>query len=181
MSAVLLLLLPGRGGVQLELHLLTAPPPAVYCPLASCALLWEQLPGAGGRWWLQWLQRLQCPAVNTHRWSRPLPSGHNTGPVLYCAVLCCTVLYRADTVMSYPAIIMISGAGLPEYEGNILHAQYILHKIINLQCGELKSERYEYGCIKSLFLFRFASLYEDLRMEDDLQTRLHGARNRCQS
>ena len=111
----LLLLLPGRGGVQLELHLLTAPPPAVYCPLASCALLWEQLPGAGGRW------RLQCPAVNTHRWSRPLPSGHNTGPVLYCAVLCCTVLYRADTVMSYPAIIMISGAGLPEYEGNILH------------------------------------------------------------
>ena len=46
------------------------------------------------------------------------------------AVLCCTVLYRADTVMSYPAIIMISGAGLPEYEGNILHAQYILHKII---------------------------------------------------
>ena len=123
----LLLLLPGRGGVQLELHLLTAPPPAVYCPLASCALLWEQLPGAGGRWWLQWLQ---CPAVNTHRWSRPLPSGHNTGPVLYCAVLCCTVLYRADTVMSYPAIIMISGAGLPEYEGNILHAKYILHKII---------------------------------------------------
>ena len=91
-SAVLLLQVlvqvPGRGGVQLELHLLTVPPPTVYCPLASCALLWEQLPGAGGRWWLQWLQ---CPAVNTHRWSRPLPSGHNTGPVLYCAVLYCAV------------------------------------------------------------------------------------------